>query len=188
MSSHARISLALLAVFFLFPIGAYAALININTALPAALETLPGIGPTKAAAIIAYREANGPFATIENIENVSGIGPATFAKISALITVGEVTATAAPVQPTAPPARSQQVQVVESAVSNAPNASTHQNQTVSAPAASAESAAVGVAQPTMARDAPPPTPSSAGKGFLHSRWLLGLLVVVALAGGAFMIL
>ncbi len=52
--------------------------ININTATAAELEALPRVGPTMAQRIIEYREANGPFATIEEIQNVPGIGPATF--------------------------------------------------------------------------------------------------------------
>jgi competence protein ComEA len=52
--------------------------VNINTADQAALESLPGIGPALAQRIIEYREANGPFASIEDIQNVSGVGPATF--------------------------------------------------------------------------------------------------------------
>ncbi len=65
-----------------------AELININTASQTDLESLPGIGPTTAQKIIAYREANGPFAKIDDIVNVSGIGPGTFEKIKDLITVG----------------------------------------------------------------------------------------------------
>jgi len=64
-------------------------LVNINTADVTELDTLPGIGPAKAAAIIAYREANGPFSTIEDIMNVSGIGETTFANIRDFITVGD---------------------------------------------------------------------------------------------------
>lgn len=64
-------------------------LININTASQAELETLPGIGPTTAQKIIAYREENGPFINIEDIINVSGIGPGTYERIKDLITVGE---------------------------------------------------------------------------------------------------
>ncbi|MCB0237057.1 MAG: helix-hairpin-helix domain-containing protein, partial [Anaerolineae bacterium] len=56
-------------------------LININTASAVDLETLPGIGPKTAEAIIAYRDANGPFATIEAITEVKGIGPATLEKL-----------------------------------------------------------------------------------------------------------
>jgi competence protein ComEA len=65
-----------------------AELININTASEAELITLPGIGHTTALKIIAYREANGPFVNIEDIVNVSGIGPGTYQKIKDLITVG----------------------------------------------------------------------------------------------------
>lgn len=55
--------------------------VNINTADAATLEMLPGIGPVIAARIVEYREANGPFATIEAIQNVSGIGPSKFEAI-----------------------------------------------------------------------------------------------------------
>jgi competence protein ComEA len=61
--------------------------ININTASQVELETLPGIGPSIAQRIIEYREANGPYPTIEAIQNVSGIGPSTFEQIKDLITV-----------------------------------------------------------------------------------------------------
>jgi competence protein ComEA len=63
-------------------------LININTAASFELEELPGIGPTTAAKIIAYRDANGPFLSIEDIINVSGIGPGTYERIKDLITIG----------------------------------------------------------------------------------------------------
>lgn len=63
-------------------------LININTASSFELESLPGIGPTTAQKIIAYRDENGPFLSIEDIINVSGIGPGTYERIKDLITVG----------------------------------------------------------------------------------------------------
>lgn len=63
-------------------------LININTASQAELETLPGIGPSTAQNIITHRDSNGPFPTIENIMDVSGIGDGRFQQIKDLITVG----------------------------------------------------------------------------------------------------
>ena len=62
--------------------------ININTADETQLTTLTGIGATRAQAIIAYREENGPFAAIEDIMNVQGIKEGTFAKIKDEIVVG----------------------------------------------------------------------------------------------------
>jgi competence protein ComEA len=62
-------------------------LVNINTATLDELDALPGIGPTTAQKIIDYRDENGSFLSIEDILNVSGIGPATFDEIKDLITV-----------------------------------------------------------------------------------------------------
>lgn len=59
--------------------------LNINTATAAELELLPGIGPALAERIIAHREAYGPFASVERIQDVSGIGPAKFDAIRELI-------------------------------------------------------------------------------------------------------
>lgn len=64
-------------------------LVNINTADATQLDTLPGIGPSTAEKIVEYRDTNGPFATIDEIMSVSGIGPAKFEQIQAFITVGE---------------------------------------------------------------------------------------------------
>lgn len=63
--------------------------ININTADPATLETLPGIGPVIAQRIVEYRQTYGLFRTIDEIKDVSGIGEATFAELEPWITVGE---------------------------------------------------------------------------------------------------
>ena len=64
-----------------------AAPVNINTASAATLETLPGIGPAFAQRIIDYRIEHGAFASIEQLAEVKGIGPATLAKLEHLITV-----------------------------------------------------------------------------------------------------
>lgn len=62
-------------------------LININTADVSLLTTLPGIGESRALSIIAYREENGAYGTIEDIMNVSGIKEAAFSKIKDYICV-----------------------------------------------------------------------------------------------------
>ena len=62
--------------------------ININTADESLLCELPGIGPKIAQRIIEYRQEHGPFKTIQEITNVSGIGDKTFQSLESLITVG----------------------------------------------------------------------------------------------------
>ncbi len=61
--------------------------ININTASLLDLQTLPGIGESKAKAIIEYRDNEGSFSSIEDIKNVSGIGDSLYEKIKEYITV-----------------------------------------------------------------------------------------------------
>lgn len=61
--------------------------VNINTATLSELQTIPGVGESKAQAIITYREENGGFKSIEEITNVSGIGDSTFEKIKNNITI-----------------------------------------------------------------------------------------------------
>ncbi len=55
--------------------------INLNTATAAELEALPGIGESRAAAIVAYREEHGAFQSIEELLEVPGIGAATLEKV-----------------------------------------------------------------------------------------------------------
>jgi competence protein ComEA len=61
--------------------------ININTAAATELEALPGVGEVIAQAIVDFRTENGPFTTIEDLLDVSGIGDATFADMKDLITI-----------------------------------------------------------------------------------------------------
>ena len=67
--------------------GASVSKININTADERQLQTLPGIGNSKAQAILKYRNETGEFSSIEDIKKVSGIGEATYSNIESLITV-----------------------------------------------------------------------------------------------------
>ncbi len=61
--------------------------ININTATVEELMTLTGIGETRAKSIVAYRDAHGPFAAPEDLQQVSGIGESTYRKIADAITI-----------------------------------------------------------------------------------------------------
>lgn len=67
--------------------GTGAGLVNLNTASATGLMELPGIGEVKAKAIVDYRQKNGPFKTIEEITNVTGIGDKTFETLKNLITI-----------------------------------------------------------------------------------------------------
>ena len=71
------------------PSGTPAAKVNINTAAADELDTLPGIGAEMARRIMDYRAANGPFKSIEDIQQVTGIGDATYQKLKDRITVGD---------------------------------------------------------------------------------------------------
>ncbi len=66
--------------------GAPGGLVNINSADAPALEALPGIGEVIAQRIINYRTENGPFASVDQLEDVSGIGPSILAEIRDLVT------------------------------------------------------------------------------------------------------
>jgi competence protein ComEA len=63
------------------------ALVNINSATEQQLETLSGVGPVLAAAIVAYRSQHGPFRSVDDLLDVSGIGPATLAELRPQVTV-----------------------------------------------------------------------------------------------------
>lgn len=61
--------------------------VNVNSATADQLDILPGVGPTTAAAIVAHREKNGPFQTVEQLGDVRGIGPAKLDALRGLVTV-----------------------------------------------------------------------------------------------------
>jgi competence protein ComEA len=60
-------------------------LVDLNTATAEQLDTLPGIGPVTAAAIIAWRDANGKFTSVDQLGDVDGIGPARLEKLRELV-------------------------------------------------------------------------------------------------------
>ncbi|UJB33637.1 helix-hairpin-helix domain-containing protein [Chromobacterium sp. Beijing] len=78
--------LALFAALMLICGTAFAA-VNINTANQQELEALNGIGPVKAKAIVDYRAKNGPFKSVDDLKNVSGIGDKTLEKLRSEIAV-----------------------------------------------------------------------------------------------------
>ena len=71
---------------------AWATPVNINTADAKTLESLNGIGSSKAAAIVEYRQANGPFKTVDDLSKVKGIGEKLVDKNRADLAVGNVVA------------------------------------------------------------------------------------------------
>ncbi len=95
------------------------AVIDLNSASASELDGLPGIGPGRAQAIVDYRQAHGPFLSVDDLGKVKGIGEKTLAEVRPLVTVGQpagipaepaappsVPAVAAPSSPQAAPARS----------------------------------------------------------------------------------
>ena len=72
---------------FLFFITLVFASVNINSANSAQLQTLYGIGPTKAQEILRYRKTHGGFKTADELVNVKGIGPKTMIKLKPQVSV-----------------------------------------------------------------------------------------------------
>jgi competence protein ComEA len=71
-----------------------AALLDLNRATVVQLEALPGIGSSKAAAIVAAREQSGGFRSVDELEGVRGIGPALLEKLRPLVKVGSTAGSA----------------------------------------------------------------------------------------------
>lgn len=67
--------------------GETGALVNINTADPLTLESLPGVGPVTAAAIVSWRTDNGSFTSVDELLEVDGIGDATLAELAPHVTI-----------------------------------------------------------------------------------------------------
>ena len=82
----------LFAALSLFTAALSLAAVNINTATPAELEALPGIGPAKAKAIAEYRRQHGAFKSVDELKNVKGIGEGVLSKLKAEATVAPAAA------------------------------------------------------------------------------------------------
>jgi competence protein ComEA len=62
--------------------------VDVNAASAAALEAIPGLGPSVSAAIVADREANGRFSSVEELDRVKGVGPSTVERMRPFVVVG----------------------------------------------------------------------------------------------------
>jgi competence ComEA-like helix-hairpin-helix protein len=62
--------------------------VDLNSADVASLDSLPGVGPSRARAIVRYRETNGPFRAVQELARVSGFGPAALGRLQGRVTVG----------------------------------------------------------------------------------------------------
>ncbi len=82
--------------------GLAIAQVNINSASKEELDGLKGIGPAKAQAIVDYRRKNGPFKTVDDLENVPGIGPATLKDIRGSVMVSGAPRPTPAAQPASP--------------------------------------------------------------------------------------
>ena len=93
------VAAALLAAFVLTTGPAFAAAqapagkVNLNTATVAQLEDLPGVGPALAARIVEHRQKNGAFKSVEDVMAVKGVGEKNFSKIQPYLSVGASTPT-----------------------------------------------------------------------------------------------
>lgn len=84
-----RLLISVLGILLL--VGVAFAGVNINTADVKELESLPGIGPAKAQAIVDYRKEHGPFTTVDDLSKVQGIGPKMLEQLRNQIEVGKST-------------------------------------------------------------------------------------------------
>lgn len=78
------------ALMLALPCAAYCGPVDINTATAEQLsEALTGVGPAKAAAIVAYRDQHGPFRSLADLTNVKGVGQSLLDKNQGLILIGQ---------------------------------------------------------------------------------------------------
>ncbi|HEX6733399.1 MAG TPA: helix-hairpin-helix domain-containing protein [Azonexus sp.] len=80
---------------FVAGIGLAVAAVNLNTATVDELNAVKGIGPSKAKAIVDYRDKNGPFKSVDDLKEIKGFGDKSIAKLRGELTVGDASAAAA---------------------------------------------------------------------------------------------
>ena len=83
-----KLLVVLFACFAFAGLSFAAETVDLNTATQAQLETVKGIGPAKAKAVIDYRTKNGPFKSVDDLDKVSGFGKKTVDSIRSQVTVG----------------------------------------------------------------------------------------------------
>ncbi len=81
-----KFMMKLIAMFF-FLVGSVWAAVNINTATQSELESVKGLGPSKAKAIIEYREKNGLFKSVDDLDKVKGFGKSSVEKLKGELAV-----------------------------------------------------------------------------------------------------
>lgn len=84
---------ALLVLFFCLVCSCAWSAVNLNSASQQELETLTGVGPSKAKAILAYRKQHGPFKSLQDLNNVPGFGDKTVKKLEKELTLSGPTET-----------------------------------------------------------------------------------------------
>lgn len=85
----ARLIAIIICLLFMIPAWA-GALVDLNSATQAQLESVKGIGPAKARAIIDYRSKMGPFKSVDDLKKVTGFGAKTVAKMRSALTVDNI--------------------------------------------------------------------------------------------------